>query len=48
MLNLRGLEQKLSVKFTLNALATSSVNPLDNDPLLLFLPGKCLHYGCVL
>lgn len=41
-----GLEQRLSGKFALNALAASPANPLGNDPLLPFLPDKCLGYGC--
>lgn len=43
-----GLEQKLSGRFAPNALATSPDNPLGSDPLLPFLPDKCLGYGCAL
>lgn len=43
-----GFERKLTGKFALNPLAAPPINPLGNDPLLPFLPDKCLGHGCAM
>ena len=43
-----GLEAKLTGKFPLNPIAAPPINPLGNDPLLPFLPDRCLGHGCAL